>query len=425
MVQRTLYFDPFGGASGDMILAALIDLGVPVHAVDTALAAVGLPDVRLAIEAVQRGGIAARHAHFVDAQGAAIDPLEQPHTIAHNSHHHHPDHTPWPQLRQRLQQSALPAAIGSRALRIFERLAAAEAKVHGVDLDRVQLHEVGGVDSIADVVGIAAAIEHLGVARIVCAPIPLGGRAIDAAHGRLPAPAPATVQLCQGVPVRGIDVGYECTTPTGAAVLTTLAHEFGPLPAGTLRGVGTGAGRRDPAERANVLRALIVDGEPAVLGIVEGGLFELCTNLDDETGEVCAETLARLLAAGALDAWVVPATMKKGRPALVLHALAPADQRDELCQLLLRETSTLGVRWVPVARRELERRTVEVETPFGRITVKQALDAGVPVKSKPEFEDCRRLSSACGAPVRDVIAAAERAIADRAIADRAAAELKR
>lgn len=410
MVQRTLYFDPFGGASGDMILAALIDLGVPVRVVEAALAAAGLSDVRLAIETVQRAGIAARHAHFVDASGTAIDPLERPHATSDDDHHH--DHTPWPQLRRRLQQSALPAAVGGRALRIFERLAAAEAQVHGVALDQVELHEVGGIDSIADVVGVAAAIDHLGVARIVCSPIPLGGRAIDAAHGRLPAPAPATVQLCQGVPVRGIDVGYECTTPTGAAVLTTLADGFGPLPAGTLRGVGIGAGRRDPAERANVLRALIVDDEPATARATSGDLYELSTNLDDETGEVCAETLARLLAAGALDAWAVPATMKKGRPALVLHALAPADRRDELCRLLLRETSTLGVRWVPVARRELVRRTVEVETTFGRVTIKQALDDGVLVKSKPEFEDCRRLSSACGAPLRDVIAAAERAAAE-------------
>ncbi|MBN2359172.1 MAG: nickel pincer cofactor biosynthesis protein LarC [Deltaproteobacteria bacterium] len=410
MVQRALHFEPFGGASGDMILAALVDLGVPIDAVDSALAAVGLGDLRLAVEPTRRAGIAALHARFVDAHGEPVDPLER--GGAHAGHGDGHDHTPWPQLRRQIQQSSLASEVRNRALRIFERLAAAEAQVHGVEIERVELHEVGGVDSIADVVGIAAAVEHLGVQRITCDPIPLGGLAIDVAHGCLPAPAPAAVQICLGVPVRGIEVDYECTTPTGAAALTALATGFGPLPSGTLRGVGIGAGRRDPAARANVLRALVLDADRLDDTAARGDLVEISVNLDDESGEVCGETLARLLAAGALDAWAVPATMKKGRPAVVVNALASADRGGDLCELLLRETSTFGVRWHAVARRELDRRSIEVETAWGRVAVKLALLGERPIKSKPEFEDCRRLSDARGVPLRDVIAAAERAAAE-------------
>jgi len=405
--QRILHLDPFGGAAGDMILGALLDLGVDAAVVTEALTAVGLGAVRLEVQTAQRRGLGGRRVRFVDASGIPIDPLER----GTSGEGAEVGHTPWSEIRARLEAAPLANPVRRTALHIFGRLAAAEAQVHGVPVEDVVLHEVGAIDAIGDIVGAAAAVHALGVDQITCGPIPLGGGEISAAHGKLPVPAPATALLCVGASVRGLDVDYECTTPTGAAVLTTLAERYGPLPSGTVRGVGEGLGRRDPVARANLLRAFLLDTTTATLPESEGvaEAVEICTNLDDESGEVCADVVERLLAAGALDAWTIPAAMKKGRPAVVLHALVAPALHDEACEILLRETSTLGVRAHAVTRRTLARRTAEVETPFGVVRVKRALLGDRVVKVKPEFEDCRRLAREHGVALRTVQLAATRA----------------
>ncbi|MFH1807756.1 MAG: nickel pincer cofactor biosynthesis protein LarC [Pseudomonadota bacterium] len=404
MSDRLLHLDPYGGASGDMVLGALCDLGVPVGVIEKSLAAVGLDGVRVSLRREQRHGVSGQRAVFVDEQGRPIDPLEADQATV--NHHH--GHTHAGELLRRIARSALPDEVRDLSLRIFRRLAEAEARVHGVSVDEVALHEVGGQDAIADVVGAATALHHLQPARVSVGPLPLGGGSVHAAHGVLPAPAPATLQLLLGAPVQGIAVAHECVTPTGAAILTTLAQRYGAIPNGTLRAVGTGLGRRDPQERANLLRALLLDAHTTP-ALDDAGMVEIQTNLDDETGEVLAHTIQRLLAQGCVDAWAVPGTMKKGRPATILHALAPEAAREAVIRLLLEETSSLGLRWHRVERATLQRRVVEAHTRFGVVRVKLGLDGERVLKTKPEFDDCQRLATQAGVPLRQVIEAALRA----------------
>jgi uncharacterized protein (TIGR00299 family) protein len=291
---------------------------------------------------------------------------------------------------------------------MFDRIAAVEARLHGVSVEEVAFHEVGAVDSIVDVVGTAAALDWLAPVRVTSRRVPLGGGAVETAHGRLPVPAPATLQLLAGAEVEAGPVAVELTTPTGAAIVAATATAFGPLPPLTVIAVGWGAGERDLAEQPNLLR--VVAGRPPHAEPGPSDEVVLVeANVDDMNPELAEPLLEALFAAGALDAWLTPIVMKKGRPALLVSALCPPAHRAEVASALFRESTTIGVRFLPAARTVLPRRFVEVETPYGTVPIKVAGAGDEVVNAAPEYEVCRRLARERGVPVKLVYLAAQAA----------------
>jgi uncharacterized protein (TIGR00299 family) protein len=379
---KLLFIDPWCGIAGDMTVAALVDLGVPFAVVEEALAALG-------IEA--KGRIARAATSSIGATHFSVDaPDDQP-------------HRPYAVVKRMLANAPLRPGVRALAERIFERLARAEAAVHRVPLDEVTFHEVGSVDSLFDIVGAAAAFEFVGAA-VVSGPVPLGHGHVHTAHGVLPVPAPATLECLRNVPTLDADVEFENVTPTGAAILATVAERFASWAAQRPERIGWGAGTRVVAGRPNALR--IVLGEPTAVATHTAELVVLEANVDDMTGELAAHAISALMRAGALDAWATAVTMKKGRPALMLSALARAPAADELTRVLLSETTSLGVRRVPVTRTERPRRTVEVATRFGSIPVKISEGPYGAPQAKPEFDACESAAASAGVPVREVIAEA-------------------
>jgi uncharacterized protein (TIGR00299 family) protein len=388
-----LHLDCASGIAGDMFLASLLHLGVPIEPVESALSAIGLPMPAFQVHEVKRKGLAALHITVDEASGDQKRPVKHA------------------EIRNRIQESELDPDVKTRALDVLERLAAAEAEVHGTTKDEVHYHELGGVDTLVDVVGVAAALEWLRPASVTASAVALGGGRVKTDHGWLPVPAPATVELLKGVPVRGgPDPEVELTTPTGAALLTAAAERYGVLPAMTVEGVGHGAGSRDLSDRPNLLRAIV--GKPTSHNPGnpsdhhDGGgdeqLVELSANLDDSTGELAAHAVNRLMESGALDAWIQPVQMKKGRPGLVLSALARRQDLEAVIQCVLEETTTFGVRWHTVERRALQRSTEEVETPFGTVSVMVAAGSDGAVKVSPEYESCLAAARKAGVPLREV-----------------------
>lgn len=387
------YLDCIAGVSGDMLLGALLAAGVSEAELRDRLAALRLPGFELGVARVQKAGIGA-----LQVEVRVTDHATERHL---------------PEILALVEASAVPAAIKRRAAAIFQRLGAVEAAIHGASAARVHLHELGGIDTIVDVVGVLTGFELLGAERVVCSPLPLARGFVDAAHGRLPLPAPATVALLEGVPVTGAEVAGELVTPTGAALVTALTAEFGPLPAMRLRAAGYGAGR---AERAipNVVRLLV--GEAAAGGGAERGgaaasepLIVVETNIDDMNPELYDYVSARLYAAGALEVFTQPAAMKKNRPATLLSVLCRPAQRAAVRGLLFRETTTIGVREHQVQRYALAREPHVVTTSHGEIRVKLVRGAGVEPRWAPEYDDCRRAAEATGAPLQAVYQAAQAA----------------
>ncbi|HEX6764047.1 MAG TPA: nickel pincer cofactor biosynthesis protein LarC, partial [Polyangiaceae bacterium] len=309
----------------------------------------------------------------------------------------------WGDIRVLLDDAALLPGTRDRALRIFERLAVAEASVHRVHADEVHFHEVGAVDSIVDIVCAAACLEFLG-ARVACSPVPLGWGFVDSAHGPLPLPAPATLECLKGLPTYDAGLEVELVTPTGAAIIATMAESFAQWPSITPERVGWGAGTRTLPDRPNALRAVL--GTATTAAKLGGDLVQLEANVDDLTGELAGHAISTLLAAGALDAWAVPITMKKGRPGLVVSALVRAAEAERLSEIVLRETTSLGVRKLSAERLERPRREAVVETRFGRVPLKIAEGPYGPAQAKPEFDACERLAKLAGVSVREVLAAA-------------------
>jgi uncharacterized protein (TIGR00299 family) protein len=289
------------------------------------------------------------------------------------------------------------------AKRIFTRLGEAEAKVHGTTIQKVHFHEVGAVDSIADVVGSAIGLDLLGVERVVCSPVPTGSGFIEIAHGRVSIPAPATAELLQGVPIAPSDVQAELTTPTGVAIVSTVAEGFGPLPAMRIERIGYGAGTRDLEMQANLLRLIVGHTDDA---IEADQVWILETNLDDVSGEVIGHTTARLMDAGALDVYTTAIQMKKNRPAVMLSVIGQADDVQRLEEILFRETTTLGIRRWPAGRHKLQREACQVETPWGPVAGKLATGAGGAARFSPEYEDCRRVAAERQVPLAEVYEAA-------------------
>jgi uncharacterized protein (TIGR00299 family) protein len=382
---RIAYFDCIAGASGDMILGALVDAGLPIATLRERLAGLPLDGFDLTARRVSKHGFSATQ---VDVRVADDVPARR-----------------LPDIEAIVRASALPTSIQDRAVSIFQRLGTVEAAIHGVTLDRVHLHELGGVDTIVDVVGALVGLDALGVEQVIVSPLPLGRGWTRGAHGEIPLPAPATVALLKDVPVVGSPVEAETVTPTGAALLAALAAAFGPLPPMTLSAVGYGAGVRD-LPIPNLLRVFIGDASSIAEADTEA-LVILETNLDDMNPEFYDHVITRLFDAGALDVFLSPLQMKKNRPANLLCVLCRPDLTQPLMELLFAETSTLGIRESLVRRHCLARAMATVTTTYGEVRVKVARWGNGRARVKPEYDDCRRLAEQHAVPLRDIYRAAE------------------
>ena len=387
MGVRIGYFDCFSGISGDMTLGALVDAGVDPRAITSAVGSLGLP-VELSFEAVRRGEFRANYARVVCAPEHA------------HRHLHH--------IEAMIDRSSITPRQNELAKRIFRKIGEAEAKVHGVDIAKIHFHEVGAADSIVDIVGAAVGLDLLGVERFEASPIPPGRGWVKAAHGKMPLPAPATAELLKGVPLAESTVEMELTTPTGAAIVTTVAEAFGPLPPMTIESIGLGAGTKDLSGQANILRLFV--GQVDTPGSSDR-VWVLETNLDDLPGEVVGHATTLLMAAGALDTFLTPIQMKKNRPGVMVTVLCDRSQIPAMETILFRETTTLGIRRYEVGRHKLKRQAAEVTTPFGLVKGKLGWLDGRPPTFSPEYEDCARVANAQGVPLRDVYNAAHAAYA--------------
>jgi hypothetical protein len=409
---KHLHLDCASGAAGDMTLGALLDLGVPVEVVGDALDAIGAGRWRLRIQKVVKRGIAATDLkvdtgpRIVEAGASAprVELAPAPFRLEADHGHYH-----YGTIRQNIVDAPLDAGARTRALDIFDRLAKAEARLHGTTVDRVTFHEVGAIDSIVDVVGTAAALAWLAPASVSCASVAMGHGTLRSAHGLLPVPAPAALEVLReagGVMADG-GLPRELCTPTGAAILAATVTSWTAAPTGRALAVGWGAGDLELVDRPNVLRVVVLEPVAAPREIV----WQIEANIDDMTGELCAAAAEAVLAAGALDVWWTPVTMKKGRPALVLAALADAPRREAVVAAILRETTSIGVRYAPCERAVLAREIITVETAYGPIAIKCALDGTVVVNAAPEYETCAAAARRHGVPVKQVYAAAQAAYA--------------
>jgi uncharacterized protein (TIGR00299 family) protein len=381
-----LYFDCFSGASGDMILGALLDAGAPLEGVREHIAGLGIEDWTISVQTAARGPI--------QATRATVEvPKDQP-------------PRPYRDIRALLRASELPESVKARSLKAFDVLAEAEAKIHGVAAEDIYLHEVGALDALVDVVGSCVALEHFAADRVVCSPLVTGRGFVDTAHGALPVPAPAVTEILaeRGAALTSRGEG-ELITPTGAALLAAIADTFGEMPSMTLQAVGYGAGARD-AEIPNVLRVLV--GEE-IAAAEKSAAILIETNLDDMNPELVPYVVESLIQAGAQDAWVESITMKKGRPALKLCALTDSMHRWHMFEILFRETTTFGVRITPVAREILDRESVAVEVQGLPVRVKIGRRHGDVVSVAPEYEDAAQVARATGLPLKEVYALTLRA----------------
>lgn len=467
---KTLYLEAFAGISGNMLLGALLDAGVPFDFLEREIGRLGLEDCHLICRKADKCGISGTYfdvetpesgfaGHHHDHGHGGEDGPDHGHHHGHEHHHDHEhghdhdhghthehehrhDHghthahgaeTPATHIHVHrnladieaiLDASTLKPVIIARAKEVFRTLGEAEAAVHGTTLDQIHFHEVGAVDTIVDIVGNLLALDYLGVERIFVSPVNTGHGFVRCAHGMMPVPAPATARLLCGIPHYRGTVAKEMTTPTGAALLKVLAEPVADVPAGFVAGIiGYGAGSRD-LPIPNMLRASLgtctaeTEGDGSSVtaavaehredGVCSETLLRLSCNLDDMSPELLPHVLERLLEAGALDAWYCPVLMKKGRPARELNVLLEERLRDTVMEIVFRETSTLGIREEKVIRHSLERRTEKVETPWGPVRVKLGLYRGETVNVAPEYEDCRRLAEESGVPLKTVMAEALR-----------------
>lgn len=392
--MRIGYLDCFSGVSGDMCLGALVDAGVPLEAIREALATLPVGGYSLSASPTTRGGIAATRVE-----------------VSLDESHHHP-HRGLSDVLAAIEGGELPEDVVERSAAVFRNLAEAEARVHGIDVERVHFHEVGAVDAICDVVGTVFGLRELGVEELRFSTVMLGGGTVRAAHGTLPVPAPATAELLKGLPAAGGPVEVELTTPTGAAILKTLGSPSPRWPAMSVETVAYGAGGRDLEEHPNALR-LVVGAAPPQDGAGADLAWVLETNLDDMTGEEVGYCAEKLLAAGALDVFCVPVQMKKGRPGVLLTVLCRPEELRAMEALLWRHTSTLGVRRRLCRRSCLRREERTAATPWGDVRLKVAYVGEEEVRCEPEYEDCRAIAEERGLPLREVYRAARRAVAEQ------------
>ena len=409
-MARVIYFDCFSGISGDMILGAFLDAGLPFDDLKRALGSLAVQGYDITAERVLRAGVSATK-FSVDEHGHHDH--EQPHGHEHGHaeghvHGHTHDknghvHRTLPEIYGLIDQSALSPAGRNRAKELFHRLAEAEAAIHETPIDRVHLHEVGALDSIIDIVGAVFALEWAGAERVICSPLNVGGGMLQSAHGLFPVPAPATLKLLGDAPVYSGVVQKELVTPTGALIATSYASSFGPIPPLTIEHVGYGAGTRDNPQTPNVLRILIgkaADRLPADRVVV------IECEIDDMNPQLFGSAMDRLYSAGALEVFYVPVQMKKNRPGTLLTVVAPPELRSTLADIVFRETTTIGLRHHEVEREVLQREIIRVDTAVGAVRFKLAWREGRVINAVPEFEDCQAIARARNLSVKDVQAIA-------------------
>jgi uncharacterized protein (TIGR00299 family) protein len=373
---KACYLDAFSGISGDMTVGALIDAGADFALLSEALESLNT-GARFRVEKTQRRGIAASKFHVESGESK---------THRHLSH-----------ILALIERSTLPANAKENSKAIFRRLGEAEAKVHGVPLEKVHFHEVGAVDSICDIVGACVAFDLLGIDEFLAGPVNVGSGTVKTEHGVLPVPAPATAELLKGVPVYARGPSMELTTPTGAAIASTLVSHFGPMPAMVISQTGYGAGDRDFPEHANVLRIMVGErsgaSETTTVAVLEA-------NIDDLSPQVLGYAMERLLEAGALDVTLEPVFMKKNRPGTLLRVIAAPEHKEKLAAMVFAETTTLGLRIYEAERRVKARTIQEIQTSYGKVRVKTSEDGWF----APEYEDCRKLAIECNVPLKQVLA---------------------
>jgi hypothetical protein len=425
-VSRILYFDCFNGASGDMVLGALLDAGLPLEELRRALGSLALEGAEVSAKGVLRAGVSAtkfiveEHGENAHSHGHHHHEHDHRHDHEHGHEHgtqahapaavvHHHVHRSLAEIAALIERSALSPAAQDRAKALFHRLGEAEAAIHQIPIEKIHLHEVGALDSIIDIVGAVFGLEWFHADRIISSPLNVGGGMVHSAHGHFPVPAPATVKLLAGAPVYSSGVQSELVTPTGALVVTSYATSFGPVPAMTIERVGYGAGDRDLPDTPNVLRVLV--GESTDQPHIERIVVLQC-EIDDMNPQLFGLVMERLYAAGALEVYFASVQMKKNRPGTLLTILSRPEQREELSAIVFHETTTIGVRYHEVLRERLEREIVAVQTPLGTVRFKVARLGDTIVNAAPEFEDCLRIASERGVPVKDVQAGANKAYLD-------------
>jgi uncharacterized protein (TIGR00299 family) protein len=387
----TAYFDCVAGASGDMLLGALIDAGLPLENLKTELDLLHLTGFELDAEQVQKNGFRATKFRVFVA-----DQKTERHV---------------PEILEIIQSSDLQMETQAKAIEVITRLGKVEAKIHGTDLDHVHLHELGGIDTIVDIVGFILALDLLKIEELIVSPLPLGRGFTQSAHGKIPLPAPATMELIKGVPVYGMEIDKELVTPTGAVLLTALASRFGPFPAMEVSAIGYGAGTRD-LPIPNILRVLLGTRETPYSTQIDR-LLLLETNIDDMNPEIYEHLMEQLFEAGALDVSLLPVQMKKNRPGTMLQVLTSPDTARRLKQIIYHETTTLGIRQTCVERECLNRHFESVETMYGPVQMKIAELGDGQIKYSPEYEDCRILALKHNVPIQVIVKIAEVAFENR------------
>jgi len=386
--MRTLYFDCFAGASGDMILGAAVAAGVDPDALRQELSLLSVEGFSIDFETVTKSGLSATFARV--------------HTAHEHEHRHLAD------IKRIISDSRLSDVVKERAVAVFTRLAEAEARVHNESIERVHFHEVGALDAIVDVVGAAICFDLLKIDRFVCSPLHVGSGTVEMSHGRFPVPPPAVAELLKGTPYYSTEIKGELLTPTGAAIITSVCEEYGPMPLMKVELTGYGAGARDYEKFPNALR--IVIGESATASASEERLLMIETNIDDASPQIIGHVMDRAFASGARDCYFTPVQMKKNRPGVLLSILCDRELKEALMEMLFSETTTLGVRTYEVNRRALERRIVSVQTAYGPIDVKVGHLNGRVVNAMPEFDQCREAARKAGVALREVEDAARLAL---------------
>jgi uncharacterized protein (TIGR00299 family) protein len=396
-MRKTLYLDCFAGASGDMLAGAMLDCGLDFETLRSELLKLGVQGYKLSLNRVDRSGISAAKfdVHLEDSY----------------SREHHHEHRSLTEIKQIISSSNLNEQVKQRAQAIFQRIGEAESKIHDIPIEAVHFHEIGAIDSIVDIVGACVAFDALKIERIVSSPLHVGSGTFQCAHGTYPVPGPATAELLKGVPIYSKDIEGELVTPTGAAIISTLAESYGPMPMMRIEKIGYGAGTRNYPKFPNALRAIIgemeadADCAPTTVTVIEA-------NIDDLNAQVFGYLMEKALATGALDIFYTPAQMKKNRPGVLLTLLCNPPDLERMCDLIFRETTTLGVRYRNERREILTREFVTVETEYGpiRIKVSRARDGRV-MNASPEFEDCRVAAEKSGVGLRDAQTAALKAYA--------------
>lgn len=390
--MKVAYFDCFAGASGDMILGSLLDAGLELETLRAEIAKLRLSHYDIDVRKVSKKGIGGSQALVL---------------VDEDHHHHHHRHLH--DIEEIINGSSLAEDVKKRSLAVFYRLARAEAHVHQTDMENIHFHEVGAMDAIIDVVGSVAGLAALGIEKIFCSPLHVGSGTVECAHGTLPVPAPATAELVKGKPIYSTGVKGELLTPTGAALLTTLAQDFGPMPSMTVERLGYGAGTSEPAI-PNLLRIMIGEA-PEEFGEYQFERIAVAeTNIDDMNPQMYDYLIERMLKMGALDVFLVPAQMKKNRPGIVLTVTCYPEMVPTFADFLMKETTTIGLRWRVDNRLKADRDIREVSTAFGAVKYKVARVGNQTINAAPEYDDCRRVAREKNVPLKEVMEAARAAV---------------